>query len=722
MPEVNFKTVLASAVVVGAAAAIIAHTNASRPVPVPDSYSYVVPGSEDLDKGLGAIYRANAKADLTALEGGASTGYEVFQAGVKLGGDAPCMGWRKAEPSGKMGPYEFQTYNEVNTRMANFAAGLEKLGLIPEIQGTPETTPMKMLALFMKNRAEWIIAEQACYRQGATTVPMYDTLGADVVEMVLNETELQTVVCTSAEVKALVSVKPKCPSLTTIIQTNEVTKETLSQAAEAGLKIYSFEEVEKIGAENPVPPNPANSDGVATFCYTSGTTGKAKGALLTHKNMMSVIAAAYERVSQGNLNIGPGDRHLSYLPLAHVFERCVIGWVFSSGACVGFFQGDTRKLAEDLAALKPTIFPSVPRLLNRFYEKVFGGVKAAGGIKAKLFMTGYAAKQQGLKNGHVTHFLWDKLVFGKIAKKLGLGECKVVITGSAPIAPHVIEFLRILLSCHVLEGYGQTEVAGASTLQFLGDQTTGNVGAPLACNSIRLVSVPDMGYLVTDTMHGKDEARGVPGMPCKGRGEIWTKGSNVFLGYYKMPEKTEETLDEDGWVHSGDIGVWTEKGQLKIVDRKKNIFKLAQGEYIAPEKIENVYGKVDIVAQSFVYGDSFQHQLVAIVVPDLEAIPTFCKAHDLPVDTPEALCKNPDFIKAVHVEMDTARKEAKLFGFEHAAKIYLDPTPFSVDNDLLTPTFKLKRDIAKKYYQAQIDEMYDSLEGVAGAKGLKQTQ
>ena len=203
-------------------------------------------------------------------------------------------------------------------------------------------------------------------------------------------------------------------------------------------------------------------------------------------------------------------------------------------------------------------------------------------------------------------------------------------------------------------------------------------------------------------------------------------------------------------------------------------------------QIENVYGKVDIVAQSFVYGDSFQHQLVAIVVPDLEAIPTFCKAHDLPVDTPEALCKyalradraarsprgqeaasisratateswrlescsltsakerwnliqppcpflssipdstanlrNPDFIKAVHVEMDTARKEAKLFGFEHAAKIYLDPTPFSVDNDLLTPTFKLKRDIAKKYYQAQIDEMYDSLEGVAGAKGLKQTQ
>lgn len=377
-------------------------------------------------------------------------------------------------------------------------------------------------------------------------------------------------------------------------------------------------------------------------------------------------------------------------------------------------------MPDDLATLRPTFFPSVPRLLNRFYDKIMSGVQQQGGIKAKLFQRAYAAKQQGLKNGYLTHALWDRLVFKKIAKKIGLDSCKYVITGSAPIAPHVIEFLRILLSCPVMEGYGQTETAAGATVQHLQDYTTGNVGMPLACNEIRLVAVPDMGYLITDKVHGADPQAGNPGIPCNGRGEICIRGPNTFRGYYKMPEKTEEALDAEGWVHSGDVGIWLPGGQLKIVDRKKNIFKLAQGEYIAPEKIENVYTKSPIIAQAFVYGDSFQHQLVAIIVPDAEAAPHFCKEHGIPEANLEALCKDPKFKAAVLEEMQRLRKEAKLFGFEHAAEIFLDHSPFTPDNDLLTPTFKLKRDVAKKHYQKQIDEMYAGLGGVAGVTGLKQ--
>jgi long-chain acyl-CoA synthetase len=261
------------------------------------------------------------------------------------------------------------------------------------------------------------------------------------------------------------------------------------------------------------------------------------------------------------------------------------------GASVGFYQGDTLKITEDIKALRPTLFPSVPRLYNKIYDKVMGGVKEAGGLKATIFNHAFRSKQFWLRNtGSLRHTVWDRIVFKGVATKVGLDRVRIMLTGSAPISSHVMEFLRIAFSALVCEGYGQTECSAACTLTPVGDQwSLGHVGGPLACNELKLVSIPEMGYLATDTRHGveKDSTgkETSAGVPCQGRGEVCIRGANVFAGYYKDAAKTAEALDDQGWLHTGDVGVWDAEGRLKIVDRKKNIFKLSQGEYVAAEKV-----------------------------------------------------------------------------------------------------------------------------------------
>ena len=198
------------------------------------------------------------------------------------------------------------------------------------------------------------------------------------------------------------------------------------------------------------------------------------------------------------------------------------------------------------------------------------GIAAAGGVKKKLFDAAVAAKIRGLYRGHLTHSVWDRLLFHKIKKGLGMDHLRVMISGSAPLAENVMLFFRCLLGIPVLEGYGQTEGAAAATIGHPDDvATAGHVGGPTACVEICLMDVPEMGYRHTDRLHRQGQA-------CRGRGEICVRGPNVFKGYYKDEEKTRETIDEEGWLHSGDIGLWRPDGSLQIIDRKKNIFKLSQ--------------------------------------------------------------------------------------------------------------------------------------------------
>ncbi|CAG8763300.1 18080_t:CDS:2, partial [Racocetra fulgida] len=269
---------------------------------------------------------------------------------------------------------------------------------------------------------------------------------------------------------------------------------------------------------------------------------------------------------------------------------------------------------------------------------------------------------------------------------------RAILSAAAPISPDVMDFLKICFSLNVFEGYGQTENSAALSFVHL---ESGHVGPPQVCVEVKLVDVPEMNYTSKDEPHP--------------RGEICVRGNSVFKEYYKEPKKTSEVLDKDGWCHTGDIGMWDELGRLVIIDRVKNIFKLAQGEYIAPEKIENVYCKHELVAQAFIYGESLKTSLVAIIVPDRDALISWAKQNHLEKHSFEELCELPETKKHVLQSLINHGKANDLKGFENVKNIHLISESFSLENDLLTPTFKLKRHQAKIKFQKEIEKLYSEI-------------
>eukprot|EP01065_Artemidia_motanka_P032272 TRINITY_DN39298_c0_g1_i1.p2 TRINITY_DN39298_c0_g1~~TRINITY_DN39298_c0_g1_i1.p2 ORF type:complete len:703 (+),score=272.98 TRINITY_DN39298_c0_g1_i1:137-2110(+) len=636
-----------------------------------------------------------------SIDGKVFTMYENFQRAAKQWPSAPCVGWRPIGKNGA-GPFQWLSYAETFARAGHFGAGLEKLGCC-----APNSDGLKLLGFYAKNRLEWMVGEQGCYNHAIAPVPLYDTLGASSVEYVVKQTELKAMCCSVVEVPNVLRVAQTQPQLRTILlMAEEVPAKIRDDCQRVGVQVYSFAEVEQMGQKHPTRPCPPSPKDVAFFCYTSGTTGDPKGALITHEGLTSCLAS----VRRMGLDLCPSDVHLSYLPLPHVFERSVQMAVIWGGGRIGFYQGDTLKILEDVQELRPTIFPSVPRLLNRVYDKILAGVDQAGGIKAKLFHAALAAKTARLEAGcgdmsALRHPLWDRLVFNPLKKRLGFDRVRLMITGSAPIAAHVMAFLRAVFGVPVHEGYGQTESSTAITFTMGSDFTIGHVGPPLPCNEVRLDDVAEMGYLQTDRTHGADPAKGLKGIKCLGRGEVVVRGPNVFKGYYRMEEKTRETVDSEGWLYTGDVGLWTEDGKLKIIDRKKNIFKLSQGEYVAAEKIENVMVQSPFIAQCFIYGDSLRSTLVAVVVPDPEHMQPWAKQQGIKGDL-AALCKDAKVRNAVLADMTGLAKKADLKGFEIARAVHLEPDAFSVDNGMLTPTFKLKRNAVRDHYRSYIDQLY----------------
>mmetsp|Transcript_19756 Transcript_19756/g.25605 ORF Transcript_19756/g.25605 Transcript_19756/m.25605 type:complete len:658 (+) Transcript_19756:161-2134(+) len=654
--------------------------------------SIEVPLTARPDLGFGPIRRNPLPFGPELSVEGFRTIFEVFHESVKQFPKNPCVGWRPIDKNGVAGPYKWLNYEDTFERALAFGSGLQALNLCP-----PNEDNMRLLGFFAKNRLEWVVGEIGCYSQSVIPVPFYDTLGADSVDYIVQQTGVKDIVCTSTEVGTLIDVVSASPgSLLSVILmdgaslSSEEMQKIKGSCSSVNLQVYSIDEVEKLGRENKAPLLLPKGSDVAFFCYTSGTTGNPKGALIQHQGLLSCL----QSIKRTGTDIEADDVHLSYLPLPHVFERGVMHSVFYGGGRVGFYQGDTLKILEDIQALRPTIFPSVPRLLNRVYDKIIAGVDEAGGVKKWLFEKALASKLAGLRSGSLKHRVWDTLVFGPMKKKIGFDRIRLMMTGSAPIADHVLNFLRAAFGVPVQEGYGQTESSLAITNTALDDFTVGHVGIPVPTCEVRLVDVPEMGYLSTDSEHR--------GLTCFGRGEVTFRGGNCFAGYYKMPEKTAETIDEQEWVHTGDIGLWTEDGKLKIIDRKKNIFKLSQGEYVAAEKIENVITRSQMIAMCFIYGDSLQSVLVAVVVPDEE----FMEANGM--DPTSASTKD----KIMQSLLEQCR-EAELKGFEIPKAIHVEPEVFSVENGLLTPTFKLKRQQAKERYEKEIEEMYAKLNSTA---------
>ena len=592
------------------------------------------------------------------------------------------------------GEYEWKTYQEVHDLVLPFARALHQKKMYATVEKDDEKH--RMIGIYAKNSMEWMMCDLAGAMANITTVTLYDTLGAESTKYIVDQCELTTICLTSDKIKGILDLVKdgKLDNLKNFVLLNKPSEEEVKMCEAAGISAQTIYELIEEGKEMDVKLPSPQRDSVYTICYTSGTTGDPKGVKLSHINLISP-GAGLIRV---NIDLMPSDIHLSYLPLAHVLERIVCVTLTGKGASIGFYQGEVLKLKDDLAALKPTIFVSVPRLFNRFYDGMMAKVQALTGVKRKITDWAISSKMNKLqKSGDPKDYIYDKLVFNKFKEAIG-GNVRMMITGSAPISKDVINFLKIAFCCTFYEGYGQTETAGASCVTFTEDGEAGHVGGVLPQMELKLVDVPEMDYHSTD----KDE-NGQP-MP---RGEICFKGHSNFLGYFKLPEKTAETIDEDRWIHTGDVGTILPNGALKIIDRKKNIFKLAQGEYIAPEKLENIFSKIDIVKQIFIYGDSLQSIIVAIVIPDETEALKLAGEKELDSSDMDAFFKSKEWLDLVIEKFTEAKKEAGLTGLEVPKKYHFDRTEFTLENDLLTPTMKLKRNDAKKKYFDQIKEMYE---------------
>ncbi|KAF1319452.1 Long-chain-fatty-acid-coa ligase, partial [Globisporangium splendens] len=589
-------------------------------------------------------------------------------------GSKNLFGTRKVDSvTGDVGAFEWVTYGEFLADVEALSSGMSR---DLRLQRTA------IVGVFSKNRYEWSVVENSCNRMTYTLVPLYDTLGPQAVPFIINHTEMKVVFCTKSQFQTLMECIDKCPTLETIVQFEEVDGAERALAHDKNVTLKTLAELMEIGKANTVEADPPLPEDISTICYTSGTTGDPKGAILTHANLAFTTGSVRKYTE-----LLPTDVHLSYLPLAHVFERCVHTNLILSGGAIGFYQGDVTKLMDDIAELKPTVFPSVPRVLNRIFDKISQGVNSAGGVKKFLFDQAFAAKKVNVRDGYMHHSVWDPVVFNKVKMVLG-GNVRLMMNGSAPLSPEVKEFIQVVFGCPVLEGYGLTESSAVVAVSNPNVPSGNHVGIPLPGLEVRLEDVRDMNYTSDDTP-----------LP---RGEILVRGRNVFKGYYKQPELTAEVLDADGWFHTGDIGCWNENGTLRIIDRKKNIFKLSQGEYVAPEKIEDVYLKSQYVAQIYVHGDSLQNYLVGVVVPDQEIIAKWAASQGKGVDEID----QDELKKLILDDMEQVGKAAKLFRFERVQKLHVHATAFGPEDDLVTPTFKPKRNNLAHFFAKEIVDMY----------------
>ncbi|TFK29789.1 long-chain-fatty-acid-CoA ligase [Coprinopsis marcescibilis] len=621
---------------------------------------------------------------------------QVWADGLKVGANREFLGWRPiiSQNPLKFAPtYSWLTYSQVDVRRKYVGSALHTLFQKGELAGDVYPT----VGIWSQNRPEWQIIDIALQSYGKVGVSLYDTLGKDSVEYIVNHAALSVVFATADHVPTLLKLVPKTPVLKLVVSIDnlsaEATKVLKEWAASLNVRFLLLSELEEFGKENLVAPIPATPDTVASICYTSGTTNMPKGVVLLHKT----LAVATQANIYG-MDLPDDGILLSYLPLAHIYERICELTTIALGARIGFFTGDPLRLLEDASILRPHFFPSVPRVLNRVYQAAMAGGNVPG-LKGNLFRKAVSVKIQKLRQtGDNTHALWDRLVFRKIQAVLG-GRVQLVISGSAPISSDVMDFLKIAFSCEVLEGYGLTESSATCGKSWPEDSTSsGTVGPPAASNEVKVVDVPAMGYTAEDKPNP--------------RGELCIRGANIFTHYFKDEKNTKESIDEEGWFHTGDVAEIDSAGRLKIVDRVKNIMKLSQGEYVALEKIENLYATVPVVAQIFVYGDGLQSYVVSVVVPDpviLAGIVTTItgkKVTPTDISLLEEAAQDPRVVAHVLAVLTKHAQRNGLKGFEMVKRLHITLSPFTVDENTLTPTMKLRRKDAYNKFKKEIDGLY----------------
>ncbi|KMT10007.1 hypothetical protein BVRB_5g122220 [Beta vulgaris subsp. vulgaris] len=635
---------------------------------------------------VGPIYRnILSKDEFPPPHPEVSTTWDSFRLSVEKYPGNKMLGWREMV-DGKWGPYVWKTYRNVYEEVLKIGSALRACGAQPGAR----------IGIYGANCPQWIVAMEACAADSLICVPLYDTLGPGAINYIIDHAEIDYVLVHPDKVKELLN--PDCTSskrLKSVVCFTSLTEEETQKARNAGIEAYSWNQFLQMGKENPselVPPQTIN---ICTIMYTSGTSGDPKGVILTHETMTMFICGLNIFMDQFEDKMSVDDVYLSFLPLAHVLDRVVEEYFFHKGASVGYFHGNVREIGEDLMELKPTFFAGVPKVFDRVYEGIQKAIADLLPHRRMIFHLLYKYKlfwmNLGYKHKNASP-LADLLAFRKVKNKLG-GRIRLMVSGAAPWSEEVEEFLRVTCGCFVLQAYGLTETCGLSTVCFPDEMSMlGSVGVPSVYTELCLKEVPEMGYHpLTDPP----------------RGEICLRGKTLFSGYYKNPQLTAESI-RDGWFHTGDIGEMLPNGTVKIIDRKKNLIKLSQGEYVALEYIEKVYSISPIVEDIWVYGDSLKSMLVAVVVPNEDntkkwADKNGCKG------TFAQLCSLNEFRTYVLSELRVAGERNKLRGFEHVKGVILESQTFEMIPSLLTPTMKKRRDKVLKHYQAEIDDLYCTL-------------
>jgi len=631
------------------------------------------------------------------------------------------------------GEWEFINFGQMKAQARAFGSHIRK---------TCGIAQKEKMAIWSSNSAEWMVADLSCAAFNYTSVSVYDTLGPDAASYICADSGAKVLVCedkTFKKVPALlddeVYAKNKGADLKVVVYTGNGDAEAKAAIEKKGIKVYSFQEAVAAGQASPEEPTPPKKEDVVTIMYTSGTTGVPKGVILLHANIVATI---------GMIDLSPSislietDVHLSYLPLAHIFERQNVMGLLYKGAVVYFASNGAKALLPDLGVIKPTIFAGVPKVFENVRDAV---ARKMTGFKGKLFKAALSAKVADLETGCGYSPIWDMLIFSKTKQALG-GRVRFCVTGGAPISKETLQFVLCALG-PVVQGYGATETSAASTITMQFDLMLGHVGPSLGTAAIRLVDVPDMNYFsgpAEQYKEGKAKAAFDSGRNKSG-GEVWIGGPGVSPGYYDpavsglkaglpsngMQKKTkEEFFKEDGWswFKTGDIGSWTDSGCLKIVDRRKNMFKTSLGEYIPVEEVEKTYQDLCPFAD-FVFlpkETKVAYVALCVVVSDsIGSVMKWAKENDVAGDE-KTVVASAKFLQKLSDDFVAAAKVKKLQSFMTVKKqnIYVEYKPVGYQEDwvggvmcanghkeqLLTATFKARRAQLDQYFAPCFPKIY----------------
>jgi long-chain acyl-CoA synthetase len=599
---------------------------------------------------------ATAERPATDAATGSATLADLFPAAARKHGPKRAVVYKDDG-----GQWVSKTYTEVGEIVRKLSLGLIDLGI----------ERGDKVAILSNTRPEWTYFDFAALSAGATVVPIYQTNSPEECQYVLeNSDAIAVIVEDDEQLEKIRQVRERCPKLEHVIRMTGSSRDAISfgELSERGAGGSEADWEQRYASVGP--------DDICTFIYTSGTTGPPKGCVISHGNYRAMLDMVHE------VNV-LGDEEVTYLflPLAHSFALLIQLGTFDLGATLAYWERDPLKILPNLAEVKPTYFPSVPRIFEKIYTAATANVEQEGGLKKTVFdwAIGVGKKVRRLERAGrrpgpllaVQHRLADRQVLSKIRGLFG-GQLKLAVTGAAPINPEILEFFDAA-GVLVLEGWGMTETSTASTIATPEDFKWGTVGRPFPGCELRIAE----------------------------DGEILVKGPNIFQGYYKNEEATRETL-VDGWLHTGDIGEIDADGYLKITGRKKDIIITAGGKNITPANLEAEIKQHPLVSQCVVIGDR-RPFLVALVTLDPEEAAKYASEHGLAAD-PAALAANPELVASIEAHVDKINQ--KFARVEQVKKIHVLPRDLSQEGGELTPTMKVKRNVVADKYEAEIDGMY----------------